>query len=64
MNKISDFKIAESIIMNMCKKYGVSFSDVTISFDDEIEAAKVYDRRAIELFKEFARTNFPKENYN
>jgi len=34
------------------------------SFDDEIEAAKVYDRRAIELFKEFARTNFPKENYN
>lgn len=30
-------------------------------FDDEIEAANVYDSKAIELFGEFACLNFPKE---
>ncbi len=35
-NKISDFKIAESMIRKMCKKHGVSFVDVLISFDDDI----------------------------
>jgi hypothetical protein len=32
-------------------------------FDDEIEAARAYDRAAIEHFKEFANTNFPIEEY-
>lgn len=32
-------------------------------FTDPVEGAKVYDRKAIELFGEFAYTNFPRENY-
>ena len=31
------------------------------SFEDEVEAAKAYDRKAYELFKDFAYLNFPQE---
>ena len=33
-------------------------------FADPEEAARVYDRKALELFGPDAKTNFPKENYN
>ena len=33
-------------------------------FDDLVEAGRAYDRAALELFGEFAWTNFPREDYN
>ncbi len=36
MSKVSDFKIAMSIIRKICEKHGVNFVDVPISFDEEI----------------------------
>jgi len=32
------------------------------SFDDEIEAARAYDRKAVELFGQYAWLNFPEEH--
>lgn len=32
-------------------------------FTDEVEAAQAYDRKAIELFGNYARLNFPREGY-
>ena len=36
-NKVSDFKIAESIIRKMCKKYETNFVDASISFQEGVE---------------------------
>lgn len=33
-------------------------------FVDKIDAARAYDRKAIELFREFAYTNFPRSSYD
>ena len=50
-----DPKVGKYFAMIMLNKisYHLGF------FDTEIEAAKAYDKKAIELFKDFARLNFP-----
>ena len=35
-NKVSDYKLAESIIRKLCKKHGVSFIDVPVDFDNVV----------------------------
>jgi hypothetical protein len=35
-NKISDYKLAESIVRKLCKKNGVSFVDVPVDFDGNV----------------------------
>ncbi|MHA1469583.1 MAG: hypothetical protein ACTSSP_03355 [Candidatus Asgardarchaeia archaeon] len=42
-NKVSDFKIAESIIRKFCKRYNASFSDVFVSFDEDVAGALFID---------------------
>jgi hypothetical protein len=32
-------------------------------FKDKVEAAKAHDRKAIELFGDSAKTNFPRSDY-
>ena len=36
MSKISYFKIAESVIRKICDKYNVNFTDIPVSFDENI----------------------------
>ena len=36
MSKVSDFKIAESILRKICNKFNVNFVDISISFDENI----------------------------
>ena len=36
MSKVTDFKMAGSIIRKICNKHNTTFVDVTISFDEEI----------------------------
>lgn len=43
-NKVSDFKIAESILRKICKKYGVNFVDVPISFEEDIQGILFIDK--------------------
>lgn len=52
-NKVSDFKLAESIVRKLCRKHGVQFVDVSISFDDIIS-----NSLSIENSKNVAHTTF------
>lgn len=38
-NKVSDYKLAESIIRKLCKKHGVQFVDVPVDFEGIVDSA-------------------------
>jgi hypothetical protein len=38
-NKVSDFKLSESMIKKICRTHGVRFVDVSLSFDEKIDGA-------------------------
>ena len=44
MSKVSDFKMAGSIIRKICKKHNASFVDVSISFDKNIPGVLFVDK--------------------
>lgn len=55
-------------VQTHCKKYIVRIvhngkRHSLGTYSDPVEAARVYDKKAIELYGEFACTNFPKNNY-
>jgi hypothetical protein len=50
-------KLWESAIMNDGKKIFLG------RFKTDIDAARAYDKAALEYHKDFARLNFPRENY-